>query len=142
MVRVGHARLVVQAPAGFFVCEEAEGRMTWRRVAALPGYAQRALRLRSPLSLALAQRLHHEFGFGIDAITVLVVPSVALDRLILAKQVLAAQQLGTPLAEIRVMEGALRRRGQAFTFLVERARLTNGVVRSLEDTELRVLRAE
>ena len=142
MVRVGHARLVVQAHAGFFVCEEAEGRMTWHRIAALPGYAQRALRLRSTLSQALAQRLHHEFGFGIDDITVLVVPSVALDRLILAKQLLAAQQLGTPLTEIRVIEGSLRRRGQAFTFLVERARLTNGVVRSLEDAELRFLRAE
>jgi len=142
MVRVGHARLVVQAHAGFFVCEETEGCMAWHRIAALPGYAQRALRLRSALSQALAQRLHHEFGFGIDDITVLVVPSVALDRLILAKQLLAAQQLGTPLAEIRMMEGSLHRRGQAFTFLVERARLTNGVVRLLEDAELRFLRAE
>ena len=114
----------------------------WRRIAALPGYAQRALRLRSTLSQALAQRLHQEYGFGIDDIAVLVVPSVALDRLILAKQLLAAQQLGTALAEIQVTEGYLRRRGQAFTFLVERARLTNGVVRSLEDGELRFLRAD
>jgi len=142
-VRVGHARLVVHVHhAAFFVPEEAEGQTTWRRIAALPGYAQRALRLHSAFSLALAQRLHHELGFGIDDIAVLVVPSIALDRLILAKQLLAAQQLGTPLAEIRVTEGSLRRRGQAFTFLVERVRLTNGVVRLLEDGERRFLSTE
>jgi hypothetical protein len=142
MVRTGHARLVVQASTDFFVYEEAEGHTTWRRITALPGYAQRALRLRSTLSLALAQRIHHELGFRIENIAVLVVPSVAFDRLILAKQLLAAQQLGTPLAEIRVTEGYLRRHGQAFTFLVERARLTNGLVRSLEDGERRFLTTE
>lgn len=142
MVRAGHACLVLQVHTDFFVPAEADGHTRWRRIAALPGYAQRALRLRSALSLTLAQRLHREHGFGIDDIAVLVIPSVALDRLILAKQLLAAQQLGTPLAEIQVTEGYLRRHGQAFTFLVERARLTNGAVRSLEDGEHRFLTTE
>lgn len=142
MMRAGHARLVIQVHADFFVCEETEGRLTWRRIAALPGYARRALRLPATLSLTLAQRVHQELGLGLDDIAVLVFPSVALDRLILAKQVLAAQQLGTPLTEIQVTEGYLRRHGQGFTFLVQRARLTNGAVRSLEDGEHRFLTTE
>jgi len=142
MVRAGHARLVVQVYTDFFVYEVAEGRMTWRRVAALPGYAQRALRLPATFSLALIQHIHHELGFRRDNLTILVVPSVALDRLILEKLLLAAQQLGTPLADIRVTEGYLHRHGQAFTFLVERARLTNGMVQALEDGERRFLTTE
>jgi hypothetical protein len=135
LLRGGHARLVVQAGAAFFLGEETDGVQRFQRIAELPGYARRALLLRSAFSQAIAQTIRREPGYAEAAITVLCVPSAALDRLILAKQTLAARQLNTSLAEVRLTEGRLVRHGSAFTFLVERVVFQQGTSMTLEDSE-------
>jgi hypothetical protein len=68
--------------------------------------------------------------------------SAALDRLILAKQVLAAQQLHRSLLEIDITEGRLVRSGGAVTFLVEQVRLKDGGIIPVEDGERHFVSSE
>lgn len=137
MMQGGHGRVVVKARSAFFVLEGTDGRVGFRRIAELPGYARRVLLLRSAFSQAITRAICREYGFSEGDIAVLMVPSAALDRLVLAKQVLAAEQLNTSLKAVRVTEGRLVRRGDAVTFLVDRVVLQEGAAVPIEDGERR-----
>lgn len=134
-MRGGHGRLVVKARVDFFLLETRERGMGFRRIAELPGYARRALLLRSGFSRAVAHAIRREYGFTEGDVAVLLVPSAALDWIILARQILAAEQLRTSLTEVQLTEGHLIPRGQAFTFVVERVQLKSGSSVSVAESE-------
>jgi hypothetical protein len=134
LIRTHQAQLVMKARADFFLMAESNGQVNFRRIADLPGYARRALMLRSELSRAATHALRREYGYAEKDIMVLLFPSADLDRLILAKQTLTARQLNIPLTRMRLTEGRLLRDAQTLTFVVERVELQNGTVVSLGDT--------
>jgi len=141
LLQTGHARIVAKGGEEFFAVKETGGSIEFRRIEKLPaGYAQRGLPIYSDFSQAITHALHREYGYEEKSIMVLLLPSQALDLLILAKQFLAARQISVPLTEIRLTEGRLVGRGNAFTFLVEHIELTDGRVVSIEDGEARFIR--
>jgi len=139
MLQGGYARLVVKAREEFFLVEDKGGVPSFRRIAEIPGYAQRALLLRSPFSHSVVQAICREYGYIAGDLSTLLFPSAPLDRLILAKQVMAARQLNTPLTAVLATEGRLVQRGRAYSFLVEHVTLKDGRTMPFEDNEQRLL---
>ncbi|MGH8060277.1 MAG: hypothetical protein ACREOH_24070, partial [Candidatus Entotheonellia bacterium] len=109
LVQRGYGRIVAHVGLDFFLVEEVDGHPGLRRIAELPGYAGRGLPLRSALTESIVRALRREYGFPEHDMLVVFIPSAAFDRLILAKQVLAAQQLHSSLTEIDTTEGRLVR---------------------------------
>jgi hypothetical protein len=139
MVQGGYARLVVKAREEFFLVEPSEGTLRFQRIAELPGYAQRALPLRTAFGQRVVQAIGSEYGYAAGAVTVLFMPSAPMDRLILTKQELAARQLNIPLAALVVTEGRIVPRGGAFSFLVEQVKVKDGRTLPFEDSERQFL---
>ena len=139
MMQGGYARLVVKAREEFFLVEPSEGTLRFQPIAELPGYAQRALPLRTAFGQRVVQAIGSAYGYPAGAVTVLFLPSAPMDRLILTKQALAARQLNLPLADLVVTEGRIVQRGGAFSFLVEQVKVKDGRALPFEDGERQFL---